>query len=109
MKILDVREDQRMFADQIDDAWNAKAGAMDQGDSIPREDGLLVNREARVGARGTGDEQALIDVGRGLLLGQRMGAAPQGDPLTELTKLRLTQLTFELRLPGKDDLQQLFR
>ena len=87
-----------MLADEVDDARNAAAGAVDGGDGFVVEDAV----------GGAGDEQALGDVVRGLLRGDGVGAAPEGDALAELAEVGGAELLFELGLTGEDDLDELF-
>src|SRR5438093_12839321 len=71
---------------------------MDPGCGGPRE------REAPCQPRGP---QPMLDVAERLPFGQGAQATADGDALVELAQLGPRELGLELRLAGKDDLQEL--
>src|ERR1700733_15280116 len=85
VKLFDVSQDEGVLADQVDDAWNAAAGAVDGSYGVVGEDAV----------GGAGDEQALGDVVGGLLGGDGVGAGPEGDALAELADVGGAQFFFQ--------------
>jgi hypothetical protein len=61
------------------------------------------------GLSGTGNAQPFRDICLGLFGGERLGFAPDGNTLAQLAHTGMAKLVGQLRLPGKDDLEQLFR
>ena len=51
--------------------------------------------------------KTMLDVARGLGVGQGAERAPYADALVQLSQIGPPELFIELRLPGQDDLQEL--
>ena len=91
---------QRMFAQQIGNSRYAS--------------GVAVYRFDRLGAENlfsiaAGDAQAFFDISVRLEQCQRAGLGPKCDALPKLTKLRVVNFLFQLRLTSEDNLEELRR
>jgi len=88
MELLNVRKNQGMLANQIDDSWNTSAGPVNRLNCFVGKDLF----------RTAGDQQTLRDIVRCLLSGDRVRPCPKRDALPKLAYLRSAQLLFQFGL-----------
>ena len=91
-------EQQRIETDAVDGARHAVAGFGDHGHRI---------RSKQLRSAIAGHLQAMLDVLRGLVRGQRLQPADNRDALQQLRQFRAGEFGGQLQLPGEDDVQQL--
>src|SRR5256885_8049896 len=89
--------DERVLAEQVDDAGNSAGKGVEESERVQRENFL----------GGAGDAEALADVGLGLLESERRGLATNGDALTELAKFVALEFFLEFGLTGENDLKKI--
>src|SRR5216683_333345 len=97
--LLDKAVYERMFTQEIDDAWNPQRVDMNGFNRLCAENWF---------ARSAGNPEAFHNVIPCLLFGKRSSSAAKHDALPELAKLGELKLLFQFRLAGEDDLQKLF-
>src|SRR5215471_4235178 len=93
-----VAEQERVITNVVDDPWNARGSSIDQTDRLFFENVDIV---------GAGNLEPEPYISIDLEYGERLEHASERHPLLELSKLRLVQQEFELRLSAEHDLKQL--
>src|ERR1700722_1665786 len=99
LHLIDERIDKRILAEQVCHARNS-TGVLENSFHCLRG-------KNRSSVRAT-DTQTFVYVSGHFFERERLSSAPHGDALAQLTKPGIAQLFLELRLSGKNNLQQLF-